>query len=825
ALSVAWRKLGPTTNRGISLPWDAVRDALDHMVQAAASYVDKEHFLVLWESLQVSAEQLSDAVGRTDEVTCGAVEQLERLLFVLHTLVSHRGGAKVTKPEIICKMSVQLIESSFRSASCSRLLLQITSSLLLGENISLPNVLIQETVQKIFSSKLEQDLILEFTKEMFTMNQFEQLFLPSLLRFTAGLFGCGNATSRHSALDVLVSLILAKAPPPTDGSMAFETYPLLFTGQNISKGAEQQTVPELVLSLIKLPEEQPITDLSLPWATLVLLPHLRPLSPAAVLPAVAAFVNHLLHDIEAEKMGRAALFVARQALSCLLSLDCSAQLLSLVSVDKVYSVLRRFPTDASALLLGDLYHTRLSLSGVSEHLSHSALLEIYEVLHSNLSSNVSKIRLLTLRIFSQFEAEIPPLTEDEETLKAQSVFAICLLAELVPASVQDYREKLLHLRKLRHDLVQRSLPRGPPGTFPQVPLRYLISMLFVNFRPLWDAVIELIVSHARGMENKDFWRVYYEHLEMVAELAEKELDVTDEDDREEDSGPRDEAGCDVIESGDVGVLFLDQLKLTSNPNERTDFPNFRSLLWRAMAQFPDRVEPRSRELSPLLLRFIRNEFYPADMLVAPTQDLRKRSEAVHEESEMALEEEDEEEKEEEASKQQRKALPRRAAAKQLIAHLKVFAKFTNPRSLYLESSLSELYNQLLCHQDQQIQRVALECVLTYKDPNIVPYKENLERLLDDKHFKEEIVHFNISEETGVVDASHRGRLIPLLMRILFGRLRSKAGSKFQGKASAATRSSIILRFLAGSQSEELGMFIDLLLEPLCHYSQGMAPDL
>ncbi|MEQ2190622.1 hypothetical protein XENOCAPTIV_002658, partial [Xenoophorus captivus] len=388
----------------------------------------------------VSAEQLSDAVGRTDEVTCGAVEQLERLLFVLHTLVSHRGGAKVTKPETICKMSVQLIESSFRSASCSRLLLQITSSLLLGENISLPNVLIQETVQK--------------------------LFLPSLLRFTAGLFGCGNATSRHSALDVLVSLILAKAPPPTDGSMAFETYPLLFTSQNIRLD---------------------ITSRSFNWFS--------------------------------------ALFVARQALSCLLSLDCSAQLLSLVSVDKVYSVLRRFPTDVSALLLGDLYHTRLSLSGVSEHLSHSALLEIYEMLHSNLSSNVSK----------------------------------------------DYREKLLHLRKLRHDLVQRSLPRGPPGTFPQ-----------------------------------DFWRVFYEHLEMVAELAEKELDVTDEDDREEDSGPRDEAGCDVIESGDVGVLFLDQLKLTSNPDERTDFPNFRSLLWRAMAQFPDRVEPRSRELSPLLLRFIRS---------------------------------------------------------------------------------------------------------------------------------------------------------------------------------------------------------------------------
>lgn len=51
---------------------------------------------------------------------------------------------------------------------------------------------------------------------------------------------------------------------------------------------------------------------------------------------------------------------------------------------------------------------------------------------------------------------------------------------------------------------------------------------------------------------------------------------------------------------------MEQLKLASDPNERTDFSNFRSLLWRSMAQFPDRVEPRSRELSPLLLRFIRS---------------------------------------------------------------------------------------------------------------------------------------------------------------------------------------------------------------------------
>lgn len=62
-------------------------------------------------------------------------------------------------------------------------------------------------------------------------------------------------------------------------------------------------------------------------------------------------------------------------------------------IHHVHCGYRKFPTDLSALLLGDLYYTRLSLSGVSEHLSHSALLELYQILHANLSSNISKVCL------------------------------------------------------------------------------------------------------------------------------------------------------------------------------------------------------------------------------------------------------------------------------------------------------------------------------------------------------------------------------------------------------------------------------------------------
>ncbi|XP_026065231.1 small subunit processome component 20 homolog isoform X1 [Carassius auratus] len=824
ALPVVLKKLGPAAGQDVDLPWDSVKEALDHMAESSANYVDKEHLLVLWDSLQGS---LRDVLGKLETSNASqANEHLERILYIYHTLVEHRKGAKITKAQSVCETLLQLVQAPGLSYSCHRLLLQVVSALLMGENLSLPASSISELVKKVFSSGMDRDLILSFTKEMFDLKQFEQLFLPSLLQYLEELFCMEDSVNRQLVLELLVGLIVTKAPPPTDGSMAFEKYPLVFTVRSTGPERDQSvSVPQQILSLIDIPADQPLSDLSHPWAALVLLPHVRPVEASSVIPAVTALLNRLLQEVCSETLGRGGLFVARQALSTLLSFKETAAVQTLLPAELVRNIIEKHPTDLSALLLGDLYYTRLALNGCSAQLSHDSLLELYQILHSNFSSNISKIRLLTLRIMSNFEADLPKPAEGEESSNAQTVFAVCLQAEQVPATVQDYREKLLHLRKLRHDLVQPCVPKGP---LHEVPLRYLIAMLFVNFRPLWDAVIDLLVTHAKEMDNKSFWKVYYEHLEMVAGLAEEELQADDEDDEEGGSEQQQAAkqlrgsGTSVIESGDVGVLFLEQLDQMLSPTERTDFTNFRNLLWRAMAQFPDRVEPRSRELSPLLLRFISNEFYPADLQVAPTQDLMKKSSSS---SEQEMDEEvdadmEEDEEKVEDSKQPKKKIPRKAAAKQLIAHLKVFSKFSNPRALFMEAKLSELYTQLLCHKDQQVQKIALDCLMTYRDPNILPYKENLERLLDDKHFKDEIVHFNISEEGAVVLPAHRPQLIPMLMRILYGRMCPRVGNRFQGKANTASRSSIVLRFLAGCQPEEMGMFIDLLLEPVCHHSEG-----
>uniref|UniRef100_A0A8C3DP83 UTP20 small subunit processome component n=1 Tax=Corvus moneduloides TaxID=1196302 RepID=A0A8C3DP83_CORMO len=830
AMKLVLLKLGPITEEEIELPWVAVGEAFEQMIRSAAVHIHKEHFDIVFKCLE---ESLLDLQRKITKVNCSvASEQMERILQAYLILVEHANGSKISLPEDVCQVLIKMLQTPYLSSSCRKMLLNTISAFLLAENVLLPDSLTKEAIQKVFASGFERHFLLDFSEAMFTMKQFERHFLPCFLEYTEHCFSGTDAITKDEAVAILAKLILVKAEPPTIGSMAFEKYPLVFTEASVrqqtsKRRGEKAEVPVLdhVLSLIHLPEKEDITDLSQSWVALVVLPHIRPMNKDHILPRVTSFIDSLFTAIDKGSLCKGHLFVACQAVSTLLSLVESAEVLHLLPVERVKSLVTTFPSDPSALLLADLYYTRLALCGCREPLSQGNLMDLFEKLHPNISTGVSKVRLLTVRILNHFDN--PPSTqiEGEGTGEFQPVFAILLQAELVPATVNDYREKLLHLRKLRCDIVQ---PAIPSGSLQEVPLRYLLGMLYVNFSPLWDPVTELITSHAKEMENKQFWKVLYEHLERAATYAEMELQ-NELDEQEESTA---ETESEKIPEGQVGTVFLEQLRSRTDCSERLDHTNYRFLLWKALDKFPDRVEPRSRELSPLLLRFIRNEYYPADSLVAPSQDLRRKTSGTiaakqmpaEEVNDVAMEEEEEEEEEKEEGEPISVGLPkkktRRAAAKQLIAHLQVFSKFSNPRALYLEPKLNALYTQLLSHQDQNVQRIALDCIMTYKHPHLLPYRENLQRLLEDKSFKEEIVHFSISEETAVVKGEHRPDLIPVLMRILYGRMRNKTGSKTQGKSSASTRMSIVLRFLAGSLPEEIRMFLDLLFEAVKQFSNG-----
>ena len=59
---------------------------------------------VLCSNVQLSVVEVLGVMEAKGDEADQAAEQLERLLFILHTLVSHREGAKVTKPEAVCQV-------------------------------------------------------------------------------------------------------------------------------------------------------------------------------------------------------------------------------------------------------------------------------------------------------------------------------------------------------------------------------------------------------------------------------------------------------------------------------------------------------------------------------------------------------------------------------------------------------------------------------------------------------------------------------------------------------------------------------------------------
>ena len=82
--------------------------------------------------------------------------------------------------------------------------------------------------------------------------------------------------------------------------------------------------------------------------------------------------------------------------------------------------------------------------------------------------------------------------------------------------------------------------------------------------------------------------------------------------------------------------------------------------------------------------------------------------------------------------------------KRLEMFLKVFAAVVSPKQLYLHQQLFDFYTSILARSETNIVKVAYDCILGYKPPYLMPVRENVRRLLDDKKIRDELVVFDPS---------------------------------------------------------------------------------
>lgn len=325
-----------------------------------------------------------------------------------------------------------------------------------------------------------------------------------------------------------------------------------------------------------------------------------------------------------------------------------------------------------------------------------------------LASAHRKIRLLVIHMFTLF-GHLKSLTKYED----QTVYDLMYSIENIEPNIQTYRKKVLLLNKLDFDSnLWKSIS---DKSFRFDAMRFVLSMLSVNFKLLWDPVSRVLQSYAEGFAVPEFWSIYKKQLDLVLEAVNCHYMTQDE-----------------------------ERKINGDQDEKIDYVNYRVQLLVNLSKLNNVFEMKNRDIVEDFLSFVQSEYRTKHKLEPHGNENSPK-----------------------------------ATQKILIAYMNIFAKVKNPKTIFQSKELYQLFEELLSHRSFEVQKLALECIFTYSNSAITQYKEHLYRLNSDKTMKEEMLSFftedmdNEKKIRCIVLDKHRQQVVPLVMRIIHTRMIQK----------------------------------------------------
>ncbi|KAJ1327500.1 U3 small nucleolar RNA-associated protein 20 [Microdochium nivale] len=395
---------------------------------------------------------------------------------------------------------------------------------------------------------------------------------------------------------------------------------------------------------------------------------------------------------------------------------------------------------------------------------------LLKCLIDNLAAPSHRHRLASLRLLSRLDA-----AGDQH-----DALAIMIQTEDTPLEVQNIRAISVHLRKLA--MVYPNISEGS-WLLRAVP-SFLFGILTVRLTPLWDSAIEALAQVGATKHGE----------EPVADLAFGWLAIPSKrwEGPSSDSIALRNKGRTDFECPNLSRLHASGAKVqqvVAKPSEllleafeeNQDLTpptpdNARSQALRVLAAIPALAEKRSRKLVPFFLTW--------------------NQETNQQEAEEDVEDGADEMSTESWSLFDKKAL------------MKVFAQFTNPKVLFQSQQVYDALLRLLGNGDLEVQKTSLKAILAWKQEGVKPYQENLEYLLDDARFKNELTVLFQGDHQ--IKPEHRSEVMPVLLRLLYGRTVSKKGVASGRGGQHATRLAVLRQLSV----QDIGGFLDIALGDL-----------
>ncbi|PWY78231.1 HEAT repeat protein [Aspergillus heteromorphus CBS 117.55] len=409
-------------------------------------------------------------------------------------------------------------------------------------------------------------------------------------------------------------------------------------------------------------------------------------------------------------------------------------------------------------------------------LKNSTIEDFAEVLISNLSGPSHKLRLLSLRILREL---VQASGEDADLI------SLAIEIEESELTLQSARVLSMHVRKLALSYPQVVSRRWMARLLP----RFCFGLFSKKMAPLWDDAAAALKSMSENPEGE----------KIVSDLAFQWLHergpgeaVAETDEEDEPEYGHSHYSCFNAERiGDISAKYFENPEqpasslLIAFEKDHT-FSGIipaspRTQALRVLNAVPNIAEKRSRDIIPLFLSWgLRDE---EDV---PTGTDSKDSNEPY--------------------------VP--WGFHDRLAFLGLLGQFINPRVLYKAPEVHEALLGLLCHGNSEIQKSALKALFTWKASGIKPYQENLLNILDESRFRDELsVFVRVGGEDSLIEEEHRAELLPVLLRLLYGRMISKAGAS-SGQAGQAGRRKAILRTLSQLPDKEFEVFMHVSFGPL-----------
>lgn len=335
---------------------------------------------------------------------------------------------------------------------------------------------------------------------------------------------------------------------------------------------------------------------------------------------------------------------------------------------------------------------------------------------------------------------------------------IAIEVDNVPPDIFQYRDKERHLENLLRVSKASQCEKSHTAI-----INFLLGSLYINFEKFWSPTLRVLIDLLKHSKfQKKLLNDVLDHLRVTNNY--------------------------IYEQDGVDAIILD-------PKDRPDHILHRNFVFQILNSFPSYIEANNRVFMDELFRFLQK-----DMLVSPFIEKYSCDNLVGGKGK---------------KKDDEKVPLRKKTRETFITATKVIQSFNNIHLIHRNVEFKGFLLDLLCCRDGLVQKAAFNCILVYEDEKLRPYIEKIMKILNEKMIRTELTSFSIdADETDQVHDDHRSVLMPILMRVLFGKMIGKIDKKTTGRDKSDLRKSLIMRYIAGCTFQELQYFFGLLFDPI-----------